>query len=151
MKFDPITEYILEKDRKIKEGEIITEMNPFDQLVMIGQVPGFAVGIWTATAIAAAWEVYTDYISKAGRACRRYSTSSTHRKLCEEEYKKNGIEKKIDVLKKAINKCSKSAEPGMCKAKLNKKISSDKLKLRKKESKIKELKEKVKNEKRFSN
>jgi hypothetical protein len=78
-----------------------------------------AIGAMLGAVVArAAYKVYRNYLSKAGRACA--GRSGEDRQRCIGDFK---VRAKIAALKAASTKCSQAKDPEKCKAKLQKKIA----------------------------
>ena len=71
----------------------------------------------------AAYRLYKDKLTKAGRKCSYIKHGTTERKACERKAKVDAMKAQINVMKAGMNsKCGKAKEPEKCKAKVQNKI-----------------------------
>lgn len=105
---------LTEDDRKM-----VNEVTP--DITLAAGVLGAVVA---AIAAKAAYRAAQLILSKAQRACRKYT--GNERQKCIAKYKKQAAQKKVQVLQSYKSKCSKAKDPEKCITNLNKKIEKAK-------------------------
>jgi hypothetical protein len=66
------------------------------------------------------YKAYQRFLSSAAKSCGGLSGDA--KSMCMKKYKKKALQRRIQVMKSNISKCSKSKNPSLCKSKIEDKI-----------------------------
>ena len=105
--------------------------DPVTSIYTFGMSHGFKLGMGAAALAALAgvigYKVYQAYLSKAARACK--GKSGPAKTDCMVKFKKAGVMKRIEAMKKVEANCSKTKDPEKCKFKIARQIAKAKAKM----------------------
>ena len=120
--------YILPKLRSQKEEIKIAAEQTKNTFKRNGIIVGSV--IMSGLIIYAGYKTYKLYLSQAGRACKGRGTGAMRLK-CINDYKREGNNKRISLLKNHLPDCSVTKNPDACRRKINDEVKRVQEKMRK--------------------
>ena len=89
-----------------------------------------AIGVILAGALYASYKIYKNYLSKAAKSCK--GKSGKDKQLCMKQFKITAVKAQISQLRNSMAACSKTENPQLCKQKIQNKIETLEMALKKK-------------------
>lgn len=118
-------------DLKLQDGPTMHGELRIADLDKVGRPGGKVLAVTALAALATiiAMKTYKRFLTQAARSCK--GKSGAEKTICMKKFEKQGIQKKIDVFKKAMSKCGNTKDPRKCQLKLKNKIEKSQLRIKK--------------------
>lgn len=110
----------------LKEGDFDNVFSMLDEPkvsageTLKGGAEALAPIVVAAGVAALGYKAYQRFLSAAAKSCG--GLSGTAKTVCMKKYKAKAIQKRVQVMRSNISKCSKSKNPALCKSKIEDKI-----------------------------